>query len=68
MKRGDWIRLRGRKIAHLVVAVGSWLGNDIYIACCGYVQPRAVYVGDPQAPRCKKCLKAQTRARKERGS
>lgn len=67
MKRGDWIRLRGRKIAHLVVAQepGSGVVN---VACWFWSYPELLYTTDHDAPRCKKCLKAQARARKERGS
>jgi hypothetical protein len=66
VKRGDWIRLRGRKIAHLVICKATWSSGHIIRACELNPLPDSCCTVDPQAPRCKKCLKAMEIARRGR--
>lgn len=65
MKRGDWIRLRGRRIAHLVVALAYDNGWVIRACELNPVGPSDCTL-DTTAPRCKKCLKAMEIARRGR--
>ena len=63
MKRGDWVRLQGRKIAHLVVAETRDRAA-VYWACDVNPWPKSICIDAPDAPRCKKCLKAMEIAQK----